>query len=378
MKRRNVILVVLILAIGFAAVTTTMIINGGLNIATNQEEFDVYFSKSIEDGIENNSLIKDKTHIEFSKDMSLVGEKYILDYDVTNGSRNYDAEISINCTESNEYVGVTNELDTTSILKSQETRRGKLTIEVIKGYVGDAPKDINITCTLTANAIERDKIADIPEKEVNEINLRWQEGTEEIDKRTMKAIWNEDNTVKEYEVGLLRNGEKVEFDESTKPSGATLLDNGNISTSNTEVDLTGILAKSTNGGTYKVTVNKNNETNTSDELKTLARLNDEDLKWDENYTTAMWKPIDGADYYLFWVYLRDGTYKKGTGKDLSETCHLEPHGDSGSCVVVKDTKVDLADALGEESGYYYEVGGYSDNIEEYYTPPYELGKSEIN
>lgn len=115
MKKRNVILLVLILAIGFAAVTTTMIINGGLNIASNQEDFDVYFSKSIEDGIENNSLIKDKTHIEFSKDMSLVGEEYIIDYDVTNGSKNYDANISINCTESNEYLRITNELDTTSI-----------------------------------------------------------------------------------------------------------------------------------------------------------------------------------------------------------------------------------------------------------------------
>ena len=373
MKRRNVILVVLILAIGFAAVTTTMIINGGLNIATNQEEFDVYFSKSIEDGIENNSLIKDKTHIEFSKDMSLVGEKYILDYDVTNGSRNYDAEISINCTESNEYVGVTNELDTTSILKSQETRRGKLTIEVIKGYVGDAPKDINITCTLTANAIERDKIADIPEKEVNEINLRWQEGTEEIDKRTMKAIWNEDNTVKEYEVGLLRNGEKVEFDESTKPSGATLLDNGNISTNNTEVDLTNILAKNTNGGTYKVTVNKNNQTNTSEELKTLARLNEEDLNWD-GYT-AKWKAVEGADGYLVWIYCDGELFNDATGELLDDYFDTQIYGTSGSCLKSRETEIDLSEIIELQCGdISYKVMAYNDN---YYTPQYNPPMSPI-
>ncbi len=372
MKKRNVILLVLILAIGFAAVTTTMIINGGLNIASNQEDFDVYFSKSIEDGIENNSLIKDKTHIEFSKDMSLVGEEYIIDYDVTNGSKNYDANISINCTESNEYLRITNELDTTSILTSQETRRGKLTIEVIKGYVGDTSKDINITCEIRGNAIEKEESTD--KEEINEINLRWQEGTEEIEKRTMKAIWNEDNTVEEYEVGLLRNGERVEFDESTKPSGATLLDNGNISTSNTEVDLTNILAKNTNGGTYKVTVNKNNQTNTSEELKTLARLNEEDLSWDG--FTAKWKAVEGAEYYLVYVYDERGSPAcNGAGIDISEISSLDYYlgNETG---IARVTEADFSEAIFFTGTIKYKISGYSEK-EGYYTPQYDPPMSPI-
>lgn len=163
MKRKNLILLVLLLAIGFAAVSTTLVLNGTLNIGENTQDFDVYFSKTLEDGVENNKLIKDDTHLEFSKDMSLKGDTYTLEYDVTNGSRNYDAEITINCTESNEYVGVTNEFDTTNNLLATETRRGKLKIEVLKPYVGtteESTKDISITCEIVGNAVERESLGE--------------------------------------------------------------------------------------------------------------------------------------------------------------------------------------------------------------------------
>ena len=163
MKKRNIMILVLLLAIGFAAVSTTLTLNGTLNIGENTQDFDVYFSKSIEDGVENKKLIKDDTHLEFTKDMSLVGDTYTLEYDVTNGSRNYDAEITINCTESNEYLSVTNEFDTTSNLLATETRRGKLTIEVLKPYVGtesEPTKDISITCEIVGSVVERDSLGE--------------------------------------------------------------------------------------------------------------------------------------------------------------------------------------------------------------------------
>lgn len=161
MKKGKILVLVMLLAIGFAAVSTTLVLNGTLNIGENNEDFDVYFSNSLEDGVENKKLIKDDTHISFTKDMSLVGEKYILDYDVTNGSRNYDASISINCTESNEYIKVTNEFDTTSNLLATETRRGTLTIEVLKPFAGtseEPTKDISITCEIVGSAVERDSL----------------------------------------------------------------------------------------------------------------------------------------------------------------------------------------------------------------------------
>lgn len=151
MKKRNVLILVILLAVGFAAVSTTLIINGTLNIAANENDFHVYFSNAIENGVENKNLIKDDTHIAFSQNMSLIGEKYILDYDVTNGSRNYDADLKMNCTESNEYLKVTNEFDEETNLSATETRTGKLTVEVLKAYVGteeEPTKDIEITLSL--------------------------------------------------------------------------------------------------------------------------------------------------------------------------------------------------------------------------------------
>lgn len=172
MKRKYLIILVMLLAIGFASVSTTLVLNGTLNIGENNEDFDVYFSKTLEDGVENNKLVKDDTHIMFTKNMSLVKEKYILDYDVTNGSKNYDASITINCTESNEYVGVTNVFDTENILVATETRRGTLTIEVLKPYVGteeEPTKDIEISCEIVAAAKERENLAEgIPADKVKQ------------------------------------------------------------------------------------------------------------------------------------------------------------------------------------------------------------------
>lgn len=172
MKRKYLIILVMLLAIGFASVSTTLVLNGTLNIGKNDEDFDVYFSKTLEDGVENNKLVKDDTHIMFTKNMSLVKEKYILDYDVTNGSKNYDASITINCTESNEYVGVTNVFDTENILVATETRRGTLTIEVLKPYVGteeEPTKDIEISCEIVAVAKERENLAEgIPADKVKQ------------------------------------------------------------------------------------------------------------------------------------------------------------------------------------------------------------------
>lgn len=174
MKKNKVILLVLMLVIGFAAVSTTLILNGTLNIGFNTPEFDVYFSNAIEDGVENKKLIKDDTHISFIKDMTLKDETYTLDYDVTNGSKNYDASLTISCTESNEYIEVTNTFDTTTNLPATETRSGKLTIKVTKPYVGteeEPTKNIEVTCTITGTPVERDSLGEgIPADKVKQSN----------------------------------------------------------------------------------------------------------------------------------------------------------------------------------------------------------------
>lgn len=79
---------------------------------------------------------------------------------------------------------------------------------------------------------------------------------------------------------------------------------------------------------------------------------------------------------MLWLYIDEKPYKAVTGHDLSTDSGLDAYGDSGNCVIVKDVKADLSNILSVQSEVYFEAGGYSSSIKEYYTPPYELGKSE--
>ncbi len=155
MKSRRLLMyvAVLLMAVGFAAVSTTLYLNGQIKVTANVQDFDVYFSKAIENGRENNNLIVDKTHIEFNGELSNVDETYQLRYTVTNGSKNYDASISINCTGGNEYLRVSNDFDITEDLKSGEKREGLLTVQVIKSTTEEV--SASIACEISGNAQER-------------------------------------------------------------------------------------------------------------------------------------------------------------------------------------------------------------------------------
>ena len=156
MKRKNMLLVVLLMAVGFAAVSTTLYINGQTKINANQDDFNVYYSDAYVNGVQDKSVITDDTHITFTTELSALGEKYILDYEVTNGSKNYDAELEMVCTGGNDYLSVINDFDDDTILQAKALREGKLTLELIKSYAGDEDLEVTIECTINAHALERD------------------------------------------------------------------------------------------------------------------------------------------------------------------------------------------------------------------------------
>ena len=169
-NKKSMILVVLLMAVGFAAVSTTLYINGTTKINANQDDFNVYYSDALVNGVQDLSVITDDTNITFTTTLETLGQQYVLDYDVTNGSKNYDAELVMECTEGNDYLTVTNEFDTTTNLEALQTRSGKLTLELKKSYAGDNDMDVTITCTINANAIERGSLgegeANVPASEV--------------------------------------------------------------------------------------------------------------------------------------------------------------------------------------------------------------------
>ena len=153
-NRKSILLVVLLLAVGFAAVSTTLYINGSTNINPNQDDFDVYYSDAYVNGEKDLSVITSDTVIEFTTTFEKINQKYTLEYEVTNASKNYDAELEMFCTGGNEYLTVTNEFDTNTILEARKSRLGTLIIEQTKSYVGE-DLEVTIECTIDANAIER-------------------------------------------------------------------------------------------------------------------------------------------------------------------------------------------------------------------------------
>lgn len=156
MGRRSIAILVLLLAVGFAAVSTMLVINGGINIAFNQNNFDVFFSKVFEDGKENPSLITDKTHINFGINLSLVGDKYTLDYEVTNGSNSYDVNFEIKYTgENSDVFSIKNIIDTNNPLKARTSRNGRIIIELLKPLTES--KDFNIGFEIIGTPISRDE-----------------------------------------------------------------------------------------------------------------------------------------------------------------------------------------------------------------------------
>ena len=144
----------LFIVVGIAAVTTNLIINVSTPIASNQDDFLVYFSAVKVNGTQDLSLVKSEKELVFNSEFSAVGDKVIINYDVTNASKNYDATISISCTESNNYLNVTNNFDQKSNLLARSTRTGTLTVELTNAVSQETSYEIK--CTITGTAVERE------------------------------------------------------------------------------------------------------------------------------------------------------------------------------------------------------------------------------
>ena len=158
MRKKYLLIGLLFIAIGFAAVTTTLVINGTSTIKKNSDDFKVYYSDALVNGNQDLSVVVDDTHLSFKTTLDTLGQTYVLDYDVTNSSKIYDAQLTMNCTGGNEYLTVVNSFDTVHNLFATDTRRGKLTLTLAKSYSG-ADMDVEIVCTLGANAVERNSEA---------------------------------------------------------------------------------------------------------------------------------------------------------------------------------------------------------------------------
>ena len=172
MKKKSMLIVaILLMSIGFAAISTTLVINGNAKVSENGDDFSVIFTAASLDGKDVYSTVVDDTKkiITFeTAELKTPNQTSILTYEVTNNSSNYDAEVKVTCIPKTgttaKYTSIKNKLENdATIVKAKETLNGTLTVSLDKTSTESVTEEY--TCKLEFNAVERDTIGkeNIPE-----------------------------------------------------------------------------------------------------------------------------------------------------------------------------------------------------------------------
>ena len=166
MKKKSMLIVAIILiSIGFASISTTLIINGNAKVGENTDDFSVIFTAATLDGQDVYTTAVDDTKkiITFeTSELKTLNQTSILAYEVTNNSSNYDAEVKVTCVPKEgttvKYKSIKNKLDNdATVVKAKESLNGTLTVTLDKTSTEEVSEEY--TCSLEFNAVERDTIA---------------------------------------------------------------------------------------------------------------------------------------------------------------------------------------------------------------------------
>ena len=163
-KKSMLIIAILLMSIGFAAISTTLILNGNANVSENSEDFSVIFTAASIDGKDEYSTAVDDTKkiITFTtSELKTLNQTSILTYEVTNNSSNYDANVSVTCVPKTgttaKYTSIKNKLENdATVVKAKETLNGTLTVTLDKVATESVTEEY--TCKLEFNAVERDTL----------------------------------------------------------------------------------------------------------------------------------------------------------------------------------------------------------------------------
>ena len=163
-NKASIVVAILLLAVGFAAVSTTLIINGSAKVGENTNDFSVIFTAATLDGqdVYTNVISQDKKTITFeTSDLKTLNQTSVLTYEVTNNSANYDVEVQVNCkvkdNAETKYTSIKNELENNAtVVKAKNTVGGTLTVTLNKTATEEVKEEY--ICTLEFNAVERDTI----------------------------------------------------------------------------------------------------------------------------------------------------------------------------------------------------------------------------
>ncbi len=160
------------MAVAFAAVTTTLVLDGSIAISTNRKDYAIYFSKSMinSEDVSKKTISTNGQALTFDVEMHELGQSKELDYEVTNASKNYDARVNVECelediTEEKTGLNVDDYLDVVysnmdDVIPARTTANGKITMTLKRSMVEDMKLGLN--CNLSFDAVERDNLGTTP------------------------------------------------------------------------------------------------------------------------------------------------------------------------------------------------------------------------
>ncbi len=201
-KKKMILILVLLLTIGFASISTTLVLNGVIGISNKKDDFKVIFTNAKLDGVERQEFIDETTKQTLTYEtnkLTKLEETTVLEYEVANTSRLYDASVSITCNivddsgnqTTSEYVSMEH-TPNNMIVAAGETKRGSIITKLIK--VSTEDRNIKVKCTLNANATERTSLGKEYSGEYKEVLLN---GADPVIKEGLVPVTIEnDGTVK--------------------------------------------------------------------------------------------------------------------------------------------------------------------------------------
>ena len=165
-KKSMLIIAILLMSIGFAAISTTLIINGNAKVSENSEDFSVIFTAASIDGKDVYTTAVDETKktITFTtSELKTLNQTSILTYEVTNNSSNYDANVTVTCVPKTgttaKYTSIKNKLENdATVVKAKSSVNGTLTVTLDKVATESVTEEY--TCKLEFNAVERDTLGE--------------------------------------------------------------------------------------------------------------------------------------------------------------------------------------------------------------------------
>jgi hypothetical protein len=151
-----IIILLLTMVVGFAAITTNFIMSGKATIGFNPSDVQVIFTDVKTDGISDAYISLDGKSITFdSMYLEDIGEEATLEYTVTNNSANYDAEVSINTEYAdNDYFTFEETTRVSDLIEARSSSTGAIKITLTKASLIE--QEYLFKITIDARAVERE------------------------------------------------------------------------------------------------------------------------------------------------------------------------------------------------------------------------------